>query len=263
VCGRYVLVSPGDAIAAHFRLAAIPVYPPRYNIAPTQEALVVRETPAGDREAVFLRWGLIPFWAKDPSIGSRLINARAEGVVDKPAFRAAFRRRRCLVPADGFFEWRSSAGGRKQPYYIRLASGAQFAMAGLWEHWRPSAGAPEPGAGSPSGRGEASAEMRDLFEDSGAPPPAPAAGAAPASPGEAIATFTIVTTAANAELRALHDRMPVLVAPADYDEWLSSPNPSALLGPWRGEAFEITAIGIRVNDVRNDDPELLRPVPGV
>ena len=192
----------------------------RYNIGPTQEALVVRETPDGAREAVALRWGLIPFWAKDPSIGNRMINARAEGLVDKPAFRAAFRRRRCLVPADGFFEWRALAGARKQPYYIRLASGDPFAMAGLWEQWRSPA-------------------------------------------GDVVATFTIVTAAANAELRALHDRMPVIVAPTDYDEWLSSPNPSALLGPWAGAAFAIARIGTRVNDVRNDDPELLRPVPGV
>jgi putative SOS response-associated peptidase YedK len=220
VCGRYVLTSPGEAIAEHFRLAAVPVYPPRYNIAPTQTALVIRETPEGRREAVGLRWGLIPFWAKEPSIGSRLINARAEGLIDKPAFRAAFRRRRCLVPADGFFEWRALAGRRKQPYYVRLASGGPFAMAGLWEQWRPPT-------------------------------------------GETIATFTIVTTAANEALRALHDRMPVIVAPADYDEWLSSPNPSALLGPWAGATFEIVPIGTRVSDVRNDDPDVLQPLPGV
>jgi putative SOS response-associated peptidase YedK len=221
VCGRYVLTSPGEAIAEHFRLAAVPTYPPRYNIAPTQAALVVRETPEGVRAAVTLRWGLIPFWAKDPSIGSRLINARAEGIVDRPAFRAAFRRRRCLVPADGFFEWRAVAGRRKQPYYIRLAAGGPFAMAGLWDEWR-----------------------------------APSAS-------DTIATFTIVTTAASAALRALHDRMPVIVAPADYDEWLGSPNPSALLGSWAGAAFEIVPIGIRVNDVRNDDAALLEPVTDV
>jgi putative SOS response-associated peptidase YedK len=216
VCGRYVLVSPGEVIAEHFRLTAVPAYPPRYNIAPTQEALVVRETPDGAREAVALRWGLIPFWAKDPSIGNRMINARAEGLVDKPAFRAAFRRRRCLVPADGFFEWQAVAGRRKQPYLVRLASGAPFAMVGLWEQWRP----PQ---------------------------------------GDEIATFTIITTSANDQIHALHDRMPVIVAPADYDEWLSSPNPSALLEPWRGEPFELVPVGVRVNDVRNDDPELLEP----
>ncbi len=256
MCGRYVLASPGDAIAAHFQLAALPAYPPRYNIAPTQAALVVRETPEGRREAASLRWGLIPFWAKEPSIGSRLINARAEGLPDKPAFRAAFRHRRCLVPADGFFEWRRVAGARKQPYYIRLASGAPFAMAGLWERWRPPADPPERGARR---RGSAVATTRDLFAESGAPPAAGAAAAA----GDTIATFTIVTTAANAAIGALHDRMPVIVAPADYDEWLSSPNPSVLLGSRPDDAFEIVPIGTRVNDVRNDDPALVEPLPGV
>jgi putative SOS response-associated peptidase YedK len=221
VCGRYVLTSPAEVIAEHFGLAAVPGHAPRYNIAPTQAALVVRETPEGEREAVLLRWGLVPFWAKEPSIGSRLINARAEGLVDKPAFRAAFRRRRCLVPADGFFEWRAVAGRRKQPYYVRLAAGGPFAMAGLWEQWRP------PEAGEP------------------------------------IATFTIVTTAANAALRPVHDRMPVIVAPADYDEWLSSPNPSALLGSRAGAELAIVPIGTRVNDVRNDDPALLAPAADV
>jgi putative SOS response-associated peptidase YedK len=217
MCGRYVLASPGAVIAEHFRLSEVPAYPPRYNIAPTMDALVVRETPAGEREAVMLRWGLVPAWAKDPAIGSRMFNARAEGVADKPAFRAAFRRRRCLVPADGFYEWQPVAGGRKQPYFIRLVSGAPLALAGLWERWR----GPD---------------------------------------GDAIATFTIVTTAANEAMRAFHDRMPVLVAPADHDEWLSSPNPSALLAPWRGEPFEIRPISTRVNSARNDSPDLLERV---
>lgn len=217
MCGRYVLVSPGEVIAEHFRLSEVPVYPPSYNIAPTQQALVVRETPAGAREAVMLRWGLIPAWAKDPAIGGRMINARAEGLADKPAFRAAFRRRRCLVPADGFYEWSAVAGGRKQPYFIRLVSGAPLALAGLWEQWR--------GPG-----------------------------------GDAIATFTIVTTEANEALHAIHDRMPVLVAPADHDEWLSSPNPSALLAPWAGAPFEIRPVSTRVNSVQNDAPDLLERV---
>lgn len=217
MCGRYVLASPGELIAEHFRLSEVPAYPPRYNIAPTMDGLVVRETPDGEREAVMLRWGLVPAWAKDPAIGSRMINARAESVADKPAFRAAFRRRRCLVPADGFYEWQPVAGGRKQPYFIRLASGAPLALAGLWEQWR----GPD---------------------------------------GDAIATFTIVTTAANEAMRAFHDRMPVLVAPADHDEWLSSPNPSALLAPWAGEPFEIRPVSTRVNSVRNDAPDLLERV---
>jgi putative SOS response-associated peptidase YedK len=107
---------------------------PRYNIAPTQPVLAVRTVPAGERELVTLRWGLVPAWADDPSIGNRLINARAETVADKPAFRAAFRARRCLVLADGFFEWQK-VGGRKQPYYFRLREGSPFAFAGLWERW--------------------------------------------------------------------------------------------------------------------------------
>jgi len=220
VCGRYVLASPAETIAEHFHLLALPAYAPRYNIAPTQDALVVRATVAGAREAVLLRWGLIPFWAKEPSIGNRMINARAEGIAGKPAFRTPFRRRRCLVPADGFYEWQRVASGRKQPYLVRLPSRRPFAMAGLWDLWRPAA-------------------------------------------GDAIATFTIITTAANDALRAIHDRMPVLVAPADYGEWLASPDPSALLEPWRGEALETVPVGVRVNDVRNDDPALLEPAPGV
>jgi putative SOS response-associated peptidase YedK len=217
MCGRYVLVSPAEVIAEYFGLSEVPVYPPRYNIAPTQHALVVRETPAGEREAVMLRWGLIPAWAKDPAIGGRMINARAEGLADKPAFRAAFRRRRCLVPADGFYEWSPVAGGGKQPYFIRFVSGSPLALAGLWEEWRSPA-------------------------------------------GDAVATFAIVTTAANEALHAIHDRMPVLVAPADHDEWLSSPNPSALLAPWGGEPFEIRPVSRRVNSVQNDAPELLERV---
>jgi putative SOS response-associated peptidase YedK len=109
---------------------------PRYNIAPTQPVATVRTARgSGDREMVFLRWGLVPSWSKDPSIGSRMINARSETVADKPAFRAAFRRRRCLVPADGFYEWQKQ-NGWKQPFYIHLREGRPFAFAGLWEFWK-------------------------------------------------------------------------------------------------------------------------------
>lgn len=107
---------------------------PRYNIAPTQEVAAIRESDADGRELALLRWGLVPFWAKDPSIGNRMINARAETVAEKPAFRAAYRKRRCLVLADGFYEWKKETAG-KTPYLISLASGQPFALAGLWEHW--------------------------------------------------------------------------------------------------------------------------------
>ncbi len=138
MCGRFTLRATREELAALFQLPMeqVPPWVPRYNIAPTQPVLGVRVLQESDlgREMTFLHWGLIPFWADDPRIGSRLINARAETVADRPAFRAAFRRRRCLVPADGFYEWRK-VDGRKQPYLVQLRGGRPFAFAGLWERW--------------------------------------------------------------------------------------------------------------------------------
>jgi len=135
MCGRFTLITPAEALAEQFQLFEIPSLAPRYNIAPTQPVAAVRRVPGdGQRELVLLRWGLVPFWAKDPGIGARMINARSETVAEKPAFRAAFRRRRCLVPADGFYEWRRLERG-KQPFYVRLRDERPFAFAGLWEHW--------------------------------------------------------------------------------------------------------------------------------
>jgi putative SOS response-associated peptidase YedK len=213
MCGRYILSAPPEAIADHFDLREVPPFAPSWNIAPTRLVPVVRENADGERECVLLRWGLIPSWAKDPAIGSRMINARAETVVDKPAYRAAFRKRRCLVPANGFYEWKPE-GRYKQPYLLRLADVPLFALGGLWEHWR-----------SPD--------------------------------GDEIQTFTIVTTAAAAAIRPYHDRMPLVVARPDYDEWLSSPNPGELLKPFDGAAFEIFPVSRRVNGVANDDAALV------
>lgn len=140
MCGRYTLSTPGEAVAELLELAAVPRLAPRYNIAPTQETAVVR-LMAGRRELSELRWGLVPFWAADPAVGSRMINARSETAADKPAFRSSLRRKRCLVPADGFFEWRRTPAG-KQPYLIGLAGGGPFAFAGLWDRWVPLEGAP-------------------------------------------------------------------------------------------------------------------------
>jgi putative SOS response-associated peptidase YedK len=139
MCGRYVLSAPAEALAEHFGVAAPGPIPPRYNIAPTQAAPIVRLARSGARELVLLRWGLVPFWAKDPAIGQRQINARAEGLSVKPAYREAFRHRRCLVPVTGFYEWKPD-GRRKQPYLCRLGSHGLFALAGLWESWRSAAG---------------------------------------------------------------------------------------------------------------------------
>jgi putative SOS response-associated peptidase YedK len=138
MCGRFILTSPGTDIARAFGLGEAPAVEPRYNIAPTQPALVVRETEAGDREGAALRWGLVPFWADDESLGQRMINARSETAPKKPAFRAAFRRRRCLVPCDGFYEW-APGKPRKRPHLIRIGeAGGPFALAGLWERWEPN-----------------------------------------------------------------------------------------------------------------------------
>ena len=138
MCGRFTLRAPTSAIVDHFALLGeVPLLTPRYNIAPTQPVAVVRldgRAAAPRRELTALQWGLIPHWAKDPSIGARMINARAETVAEKPAYKAAFRRRRCLVPADGFYEWRKD-GNRKQPYFISLHDDRLFAFAGLWESW--------------------------------------------------------------------------------------------------------------------------------
>jgi putative SOS response-associated peptidase YedK len=134
MCGRYTLISRPTSIVAQFEVDDVPEMPPRYNIAPTQPVAAIRVGQAG-REFAMLRWGLIPFWAADKKIGVRLLNARAETVATTPAFRDAFRGRRCLIPADGYYEWQT-LGRRKQPYYHRLRDGSLFAFAGLWDSWR-------------------------------------------------------------------------------------------------------------------------------
>lgn len=134
MCGRFAFYSPGEAAAALFGATAPADIEPRYNIAPTQYVAAIRDGADEQRELVMLRWGLVPTWAKDPSIGNRMINARAETVAEKPSYRNAFKHRRCLVLADGFYEWRRE-GDTKTPYFISLASGESFALAGLWERW--------------------------------------------------------------------------------------------------------------------------------
>ena len=137
MCGRFAFYSPTEAAAALFGAEAAADLAPRYNVAPTQDIAAIRAD--GDtRELVAFRWGLVPFWAKDPSIGNRMINARAETIAEKPSFRAAYRKRRCAILADGFYEWRRETDG-KTPYYISLASGDPLAFAGLWESWTDKA----------------------------------------------------------------------------------------------------------------------------
>lgn len=143
MCGRYFLTRPPAALARLFRtLDPVPNHPARYNVAPTQASLVVRRNPdTGARHLDALRWGLVPLWAKDPAIGSRMINARSESLAEKPAFRDAYARRRCLVPIDGFYEWAELPGQkRKQPYAVAMEGGAPMVLAGLWERWRAADG---------------------------------------------------------------------------------------------------------------------------
>jgi putative SOS response-associated peptidase YedK len=204
-------------LVEHFRVGSLPPLGPRYNIAPTQQVGVVRQTAPGQREFVFVRWGFVPHWAKDPSIGSRLINARSEDAAVKPTFRDSFRRRRCLVAADGFYEWKKN-GKQKQPYLIHLPDDRPFAFAGLWGGWGD-----EP---------------------------------------DRIESCTILTTAANSQLRDLHERMPVILDPADYDRWLdpNAPGPESLpmlLDSSPAAELIVAAANPRVNNVANDDADCL------
>ena len=136
MCGRFIIMTPGKILAEHFQLAEEPVVEPRYNIAPSQPVAAVRlRADSTTREMCMLRWGLIPFWAKDAGMGYKTTNARSETVEKSPAYRAAFKHRRCLIPADGFYEWKKIKSG-KQPYLIRKGDETLFALAGLWEHWK-------------------------------------------------------------------------------------------------------------------------------
>jgi putative SOS response-associated peptidase YedK len=224
------------------------LFAPRYNIAPTQEIVVVRADPAsGRRTASSLRWGLIPSWSKEGMKGPPMINARAETLPDKPTFRTAYRCRRCLIPADGFYEWQPPASGRgkKQPFYIHRRDDRPFAFAGLWETWRGSRG---------SNDGKPEPSPRPSLEGRGTDEPL------------IIESCTIVTTAATGTLRELHDRMPVILAPGDYSQWLDPAlqDPAELahmLEP--GEEIELVAepVSTRVNRVTEvEDPACILPL---
>ncbi len=226
MCGRYSLTSPPEAVRQLFGYEERPNFPPRYNIAPTQPILIVRSERAAaggrKRHAALARWGLIPGWAKDPNRMPLLINARAEGIATKPAFRGAMRYRRCLIPTDGFYEWKALPRGPKQPYFIRPRAGGPMAFAGLWETWMDPQG------------------------------------------GE-IDTAAIVTTDANAALRPLHARMPVVLPPEAWDAWLDSEGvpasrAEALLQPAPEDLLEAYPVSTAVNKVSNDSPELQQPL---
>jgi putative SOS response-associated peptidase YedK len=222
MCGRFTLIAPGESVAELFQLPEVPPLQPRFNIAPTQPVAAVRVSPkSGLRELTHFHWGLIPRWAKDPAIGSRMINARSETAAEKPSFRTAFKYRRCLVPADGFYEWQK-LNGRKQPGRIQIQDGGVFAIAGLWEHW--------------------------IGND-----------------GSEIESCTLLTTEPNETLRPIHNRMPVILPPEDFDLWLDPAVQKAdqiqsLLHPYDAGSMNHYPVSTHVNNPRNDDPLCIEPL---
>jgi putative SOS response-associated peptidase YedK len=216
MCGRFYLTASPAEIRKHFKLAKVAELVPRYNIAPTQSSPIVI-TEGKERGLHIARWGLVPPWSRDLSIGTSMINARAETLEEKSAFSTPFQSQRCLVPANGFYEWRSQ-GAKRQPYKITLRNGALIAFAGLWEKWEPEKGEP-------------------------------------------IETFTIITTEASRLVSEVHDRMPVIIAPVDYQRWLTAPTAIAkrLLVPYTS-GLTIAPVGERVNSIQNDDVGLLAAV---
>ena|ERR1700688_3134628 len=228
MCGRYVIISTPEAIRALFGYGEQPNFPPRYNVAPTQPIPIVR-LHDGKRSFALMRWGLLPSWVKDPKTFPLLINARGESVLDKPAFRNAMRRRRCLIPTDGFYEWQAlgQTGTPKRPYFARAKRGADgtatpLAFAGLYETWT-----------GPN--------------------------------GEELDTAAIITTTANRTLSPIHDRMPVFVPPQAFDLWLDCANveadvSAALIAPADEALLEVYEVATAVNRVANDSAALIAPV---
>ena len=216
MCGRFTLHMPWSELVKLYRVHDRPNLTPRYNIAPTQDILAVRLDEDGAQELANLRWGLIPRWSKDENPGYSTINARAETVASKPAFRDAFRKRRCLIPADGYYEWKKLEDGAKQPYRITLDPEQPFSFAGLWERW----------------------EKGD----------------------KAIESCTIIVTDANGLTRYIHDRMPVILDPADYDRWLDGTAGDELLKPFPSERMDCYRVSRAVGNVRNTGAELIEPI---
>lgn len=220
MCGRYAAFLPAEAIARLFHTSnPLPNAAPSWNVAPTQSAMVVRRHPeTGERHLDLLQWGLLPSWTKDPAKAQRPINARSETIAASGLFRGAFKARRCIVPADAFYEWQAVERG-KQPYAIARTDGQPMAFAGLWEGFR--------------------------WPD-----------------GSIARTFTIATTSANADVRTLHERMPVILEPADWAVWLGEAEGDAggLLHPSMAGTLRYWPVSKRVNTPRNNSADLLDPV---
>lgn len=227
MCGRFVSTSTPEEIASYFGAEPAPeaAIEASWNVAPTNDVYVVLED-GGIRRVAAHHWGLVPFWAKSPAIGNKMINARAEGIATKNAYRGAFKRKRCIIPADGFYEWHKVEGQKaKQPYYISRPDGEPIAFAGLWEEWR-----------GPDKEGT-----------------------------ERLRSATIITTTPNDLMATIHDRMPVILPPSAWDAWLDEDNADVdtlgkLLVPAPSDLLTLRAISTEVNNVRNKGPHLIDPV---
>ncbi|MBM3214643.1 SOS response-associated peptidase [Candidatus Poribacteria bacterium] len=226
MCGRFTMATPSPELARLFDLEEMPTVAPRYNVSPTQNVLGIRARgeDGSQREAAWLRWGLIPGWAKDPSIGARMINARSETAAEKPSFRTPLRRRRCLIPADGFYEWRRT-GSQKQPYLVRVRGGEPFAFGGIWDVWR---------------------QGDDVV----------------------IESCAILTTEPNDLMVSIHDRMPVIIRPEEFDLWIDpsmqKPGDIAhLMAPFPASEMDAIAVTTRVNNPANDDPQCAVPAAAI
>jgi putative SOS response-associated peptidase YedK len=223
VCGRFALFASPELVAEYFALAEPPSLAAHYNVTPGQDIAAVRVDRDGVRRLRALRWGLVPFWAKDATIGRRLINARLDTLASKPAFREALTRRRCLIPASGFYEWGVDPAGKRQPFFIRPRTEPLLVLAGLWERWRTQGG----------------------------------------DNGETLETCVIVTTEASALLAPIHDRMPVVLSRAAQEVWLDPSSDVATIAGLaaQGPELETWAVGTAVNDPRNDDQRVIAPAP--
>jgi putative SOS response-associated peptidase YedK len=224
MCGRYVLRSPLQHVLELFSATPeeqLPLFPPRYNIAPSQDVAVIRINKNGNRALGLIRWGLIPHWAKEaPKV--QPINARAETLATSGLFKEAFARRRCLIPTDGFYEWKKLDAKTKQPMLIHFPDDHPFALAGLWERWKPAPDA------------------------------------------EPVDTCSIITTAANKLMAPIHNRMPAILSPGDYDRWLDRrttiEEAQKLLRPHPVDDLQATPVDRLVNSPGNDVPECIQPL---
>ncbi len=227
MCGRYTLHKKADNIAKRYKVASIPKdIHENYNVAPGQRMPVITEDEDGKRKIEVMKWGLIPVWAKDPKIGYKLINARDDTIFEKPMWRSVILKKRCLIPADGFFEWKKLPGGtkvRKQPFYIRPKQQDLFSFAGVWETWKDAEGL----------------EWK---------------------------TYSIITTDPNKEMKQVHNRMPVILHQDDESSWLSPSHNNdrgaieALLRPWEDNGLELFEVSSDVNASRNNEAKLIYPI---